>query len=83
MNNCKDLKDSLSLNWYEGEKTKMLLMSNFCVLATEGGKETGVKDGDKMLISFSSTRVDKSGLFFMGVSEHNRFGFLLLKSSKY
>lgn len=61
----------------------MLLMSNFCALATEGGKETGMEDGDKMLTSFSSTRVGKSGLFFMEVGQHNRFGFLLLKSLMY
>ena len=46
----------------------MLLMSNFCTLATEGGKETEMEDGNKMLTYFSSTRVRKSELFFIGVS---------------
>lgn len=38
----------------------MLWMSDCCALATDGGEETGTKDGDKMIMSFLSIEVGKS-----------------------
>lgn len=39
----------------------MLWLSNFCMLATDGGKGKGSEDGGKLLKSFPSAELGKSG----------------------
>lgn len=59
----------------------MLPMSDFCALATDGGEETGIEDGDKMLTSFSSTEVGKTGgraIFYLGSANVTSLDFYFL-----
>lgn len=59
----------------------MLWMSNFCMLATDGGKGKGSEDGGKLLKSYPSAEIGKSGgraVFYLRPAEVKILGLKFL-----